>query len=54
MPINKKNIVLMFPGQGSQYLHMGSAFLSANKQYVHYFDTASAAAGKNIYPCFPC
>jgi [acyl-carrier-protein] S-malonyltransferase len=48
MPVNKKNIVLMFPGQGSQYLHMGGNFLSANKKYIHYFDTASIAAGKNI------
>lgn len=48
MPVNKKNIVLMFPGQGSQYLHMGSSFLSANNKYMHYFDIASIAAGKNI------
>jgi [acyl-carrier-protein] S-malonyltransferase len=43
-----KKIVLMFPGQGSQSLKMGSRFLKFNDQYLDYFDTASSAAGVDI------
>lgn len=40
---NKKNIVLMFPGQGSQYLKMGFDFLNLDKDlgFKKYLDIAS-------------
>ncbi len=43
-----KEIVLMFCGQGSQYIGMGADFLNENKKYESYFEKASDAAGKNI------
>jgi [acyl-carrier-protein] S-malonyltransferase len=43
-----KKIVLMFCGQGSQYIGMGADFLNENKKYESYFEKASDVAGKNI------
>ncbi len=43
-----KEIVLMFCGQGSQYIGMGADFLNENKKYECYFEKASDAAGKSI------
>jgi [acyl-carrier-protein] S-malonyltransferase len=43
-----KEIVLMFCGQGSQYIGMGTEFLNENSKYLDYFEKASVAAGKNI------
>ena len=43
-----KNIALMFPGQGSQYIGMGNEFLDANDSYRKYFDISSEVIGKDI------
>jgi [acyl-carrier-protein] S-malonyltransferase len=43
-----RKIALMFPGQGSQYIGMGSEFLDANKSYRKYFDISSEVTGKDI------
>ena len=43
-----KKIALMFPGQGSQYIGMGSEFLDANDSYRKYFDISSEVTGKDI------
>jgi [acyl-carrier-protein] S-malonyltransferase len=43
-----KKIALIFPGQGSQYIGMGSEFLDANVSYRKYFDISSEAIGKDI------
>jgi len=49
MDKNKTNkIVLMFPGQGSQSLHMGNKFLSNNIKYKKYFNISSEVLGQNI------
>ena len=43
-----KKIALMFPGQGSQYIGMGSEFLDANGSYRKYLDISSEVIGKDI------
>lgn len=43
-----KKIVLMFPGQGSQYAGMGSEFLGASDSCRRYFDISSEIAGKDL------
>jgi len=45
---NMKEIVLMFPGQGSQYPTMGMDFLEANSEYKKYFEISSEVMGKDI------
>jgi [acyl-carrier-protein] S-malonyltransferase len=40
--------ILMFPGQGSQYIGMGAEFLNENKEYSKYFETASDVFGEDI------
>ncbi len=40
--------VLMFPGQGSQYIGMGAEFLNENKEYLKYFETAGDVFGENL------
>jgi len=45
---NKKKVILMFPGQGSQFIGMGSEFLNAKKDYTKYFDIAGDAFGDNL------
>jgi [acyl-carrier-protein] S-malonyltransferase len=45
---NKKNIILMFPGQGSQSAGMGLDFLEANNKYYNYLDTSSSIFGENL------
>ena len=44
----KKNVVLMFPGQGSQYKDMSATFFENNPRYLEYTDTASDLLGKDI------
>ncbi len=46
--INNKKLILMFPGQGSQYVSMGSEFLGENKEYAKYFVTAGNIFGENL------
>jgi len=41
-------IVLMFPGQGSQYEKMGHQFLRFNSKYQDYFETAGSILGKDL------
>ncbi len=43
-----KEVVLMFPGQGSQYPAMGMDFLEANSEYKKYFDISSKIIGQDI------
>lgn len=43
-----KEIILMFPGQGSQYTDMGIDFLEANNEYKKYFEISSKIIGKDI------
>ncbi len=43
-----KKIALMFPGQGSQYISMGSEFLDANESRRKYFDISSKIIEKDI------
>jgi [acyl-carrier-protein] S-malonyltransferase len=45
---NGKNIVLMFPGQGSQYVDMGSGFFEKNGKFKQYLKTASRFLGEDI------
>jgi len=45
---NKKNMVLMFPGQGSQSAGMSLEFLEANNKYLDYLDTSSNIFGENL------
>lgn len=40
--------VLMFPGQGSQYIGMGAEFLNENKEYLEYFEMASDVFGDDL------
>ncbi len=44
----KKKIVLMFPGQGSQYLGMGMDFMAEHKKYLEYMDLAGEILGKDL------
>ncbi|MBN1298179.1 MAG: acyltransferase domain-containing protein [Actinobacteria bacterium] len=48
MTDNNKKFILMFPGQGSQYINMGSSFLEKNKKYLNYFEISSEIFGENI------
>ncbi|MBM3708194.1 MAG: acyltransferase domain-containing protein [Actinobacteria bacterium] len=41
-------IVLMFPGQGSQFTGMGKEFLLKNNEFNKYFDISSSILGENI------
>ncbi len=43
-----RKIALMFPGQGSQYIGMGSEFLDAHDRYRKYFNISSEVIGKDI------
>ncbi|MCL4378901.1 MAG: ACP S-malonyltransferase [Actinobacteria bacterium] len=43
-----KKILLMFPGQGSQYAGMGYDFLNRNSDYLKYFDISSKIAGHEL------
>ena len=43
-----KNIILMFPGQGSQYIGMGLDFLECNKDYYEYIYQASNIFGEDL------
>ncbi|OQA21828.1 MAG: Polyketide biosynthesis protein BaeE [Actinobacteria bacterium ADurb.Bin346] len=43
-----KNIILMFPGQGSQYIGMGLDFLECNKDYYKYIHDASRIFGEDL------
>ncbi len=43
-----RNVVLMFPGQGSQYVDMAAGFFEKNPRYLEYLDTASSLLGKDI------
>ena len=43
-----KKIILMFPGQGSQYSNMGSEFLDANSGYKEYFEISSKIMGTDL------
>jgi [acyl-carrier-protein] S-malonyltransferase len=45
---NGKGVVLMFPGQGSQYVGMGYDFLKKNSRYLEYIKTASEFLGKDL------
>jgi len=45
---NGKNVVLMFPGQGSQYMDMGSDFFEKNNKFLEYLKTASSFLGKDL------
>jgi [acyl-carrier-protein] S-malonyltransferase len=40
--------ILMFPGQGSQSIGMGTDFLNENKEYSEYFEMASDIFGEDI------
>jgi len=41
-------VVLMFPGQGSQYIGMGKEFFLKNNEFNKYFDISSSILGENI------
>lgn len=43
-----KKILLMFPGQGSQYAGMGYDFLNRNSDYLKYFDISSKIIGHEL------
>jgi malonyl CoA-acyl carrier protein transacylase len=43
-----KKILLMFPGQGSQYAGMGYDFLNRNSDYLKYFDISSKVIGLEL------
>ena len=45
---NLKEVVFMFPGQGSQYPAMGMDFLEANSEYKKYFDISGEVIGRDI------
>ncbi len=45
---NKKKVILMFPGQGSQYIGMGAEFLNENRDYEKYFEIAGDVFGENL------
>jgi [acyl-carrier-protein] S-malonyltransferase len=40
--------VIMFPGQGSQYIGMGAEFLNEYKEYLRYFETAGEIFGEDL------
>lgn len=44
----RREIALMFPGQGSQYHDMGIDFLEANREYKEYFEISSEVLKKDI------
>jgi [acyl-carrier-protein] S-malonyltransferase len=46
---NYKKIVLMFPGQGSQYMNMGCEFLDVHGSYREYFEISSKIAGTDLF-----
>lgn len=46
---NFKKIVLMFPGQGSQYINMGCKFLDIHCSYKRYFEISSKIAGTDLF-----
>jgi len=46
--LNKKNIVLMFPGQGSQYKDMGMDIIEDDKNLISYFEFASKKLSENL------
>jgi len=43
-----KKILLMFPGQGSQYIGMGNDFLSKNNEFMKYFNISSLLIEHNL------
>ncbi len=43
-----KKMVLMFPGQGSQYENMGVDFIEKNPSYAHYFTQCSQSLGEDL------
>jgi [acyl-carrier-protein] S-malonyltransferase len=45
---SKNKVVLMFPGQGSQSIGMGTEFLNENKKYAKYFEIAGDVFGENL------
>jgi [acyl-carrier-protein] S-malonyltransferase len=46
-------VVLLFPGQGSQYVGMGKAFHNAYESVRRLFDEVAEAVGKNFrHLCF--
>lgn len=45
---NSGRVVLMFPGQGSQYIGMGKEFLIKNSEFNKYFDISSDILGENL------
>jgi [acyl-carrier-protein] S-malonyltransferase len=45
---DKREIIFMFPGQGSQHPDMGIDFLEANREYKKYFEISSELLGKDI------
>lgn len=47
-PGNFKKIILMFPGQGSQYMDMGREFLDIHDSYKEYFEISSKIAGTDL------
>lgn len=45
---NENKLVIMFPGQGSQYELMGSDFLNVHNKYLKYFEISSEIIGRNL------
>lgn len=45
---SKNKVILMFPGQGSQYIGMGAQFLGENKEYENYLEIAGDVFGENL------
>ncbi len=43
-----KKILLMFPGQGSQYIGMGNDFLNKNNEFMEYFNVSSLLIEHNL------
>jgi [acyl-carrier-protein] S-malonyltransferase len=46
--MKENKIVLMFPGQGSQYIGMGLSYKTANSNYNKYFNLASKLLNENL------
>ncbi len=45
---SNNKVILMFPGQGSQSIGMGTEFLNENKEYEKYFEMAGEIFGENL------